>query len=94
MYATHADFRPCDVPRCLIHTVVDRMRRQAVDSTWQVVVAFLLDLAGRWEMQPDTLATHMAFPSKVVSKVGEDVSRFSARRGSGVYICWVWQQGR
>ena len=30
-------------------------------------MAFILELASRWEFQPDSQDIHMAFPSKVVS---------------------------
>ena len=41
-----------------------------VNTAHQLVMVFLLELASRWEMQPDSNAIHMAFPSKVVSAAG------------------------
>lgn len=48
------------------NAVVDRIQRHAVNTAASVVMVFLLEIASRWEMQPDTLQTHMAFPSKMV----------------------------
>eukprot|EP00752_Nemacystus_decipiens_P017096 g15312.t1 len=40
-------------------------KRHKVNASAQIVVAFLVELASRWEMQPDTNQIHMAFPTKV-----------------------------
>lgn len=52
--------------RSVAYSFFDRAARHYTNTVAQVIVAFLIDLASRWEMQPDTQQIHMAFPSKVV----------------------------
>jgi len=46
--------------------LIDRKPRDVVATAQQVVIAFLLELASRWEMQPDTQTIHLAYASKMV----------------------------
>lgn len=41
-----------------------------MNAAQQIVIAFLVELASRWEMQPDTLTIHLAYASKMVSYAG------------------------
>ena len=66
---TNNIFPACgSLPHSLLMFKMSRKPRHGVNAISQLIIAFILNLAMRWEFQPDSEQIHMAFPTKVVSR--------------------------